>query len=249
MHAKLDAVGTLAGLICGAAFVASGLLAFVDSDTFVAWFGSGSFLDLSALYERVQSLEFPLQATFVALGLILMLCVLAVLHQPTGSGTLGKIGLYVSLAGSIFLLFAILMASLASAILAGWIPVFSWHYYVAVLAFMAGLPLLAVGLVVSVIATVRDRVLPRWARYAFAGFIIGTLATFAMNFLLGIADDAVENGYIEGTRSLESYTEISRTLSMWGDVLGLVEGILFGLAWVVIGLAVLRREGESPAAP
>lgn len=251
MQAKLDALGGVAGLIGGAAFMASGLLAFVGSDTFIRWFGSDSFLDLSVLYQRVGSLEFPLQSIAVALGLVLMLCVLAVLpaRQPGGSGTLGKIGLYVSLVGSVLLLFGILMASLSSAIVAGWIPVFSWEWYVAVLAFIVGLPVVVLGLVVSITATLWARVLPRWARYGFAGFIVSAFAAFVVDFLLGIADDVVENSYIEGDRSRESYTELSRTLDMLGDALGLVEGVLFGLAWVVIGLALLRREGKSPAEP
>jgi hypothetical protein len=92
---------------------------------------------------------------------------------------------------------------------------------------------------VSIIATIRARVLPGWARYGFAALLTATLLALVLDLLLGIAHDAVESSYIEGDRSLGSYTEISRMLGMLGDVLGLMEGTLFGLAWVVVGISLL----------
>lgn len=101
------------------------------------------------------------------------------------------------------------------------------------------MPVTGLGLVMSIIATVRARVLPGWARYGFAALLAATLLAFVVELLLGIAYDAVEDSYIEGDRSLGSYAEISRTLHTLEDVLGFMEGILFGLAWVVVGLALL----------
>jgi hypothetical protein len=248
---KLVRWGAVAGVIGGSSFVTNGLVGFLSSDTFLMWFGSNSFLDLSALYEQAQGLDFPVKAVAVGVGLFLMLCLLGALHarQSSASGILGKIGLFASLAGGVLLLFGVLMAGLSSAYLAGWIPVFSWEWYVALLAFMVGLPVASLGLVISVIATVRARVLPGWARHSFAALLAGALLAFVVDFVLGIVDDAVENGYIAGDRSLESYAEISRTLGMLGDVLGLMEGVLFGLAWVVVGIALLTRGKRGPAAP
>jgi hypothetical protein len=250
LREKLIRWGGIAGVIAGAAFMTSGLLGFIGSDTFLGWFGSDSLFHISALYDRMQGLDFRVQAVAVTAGLVLMLCVLGAVHvqQSAGSDVLGKFGLFVSLAGVILLLFGILMASLSSAYLAGWIPVFSWEWYVALLVFMVGLPVVGLGLVVSIIATVRARVLPGWARYGFAALLTVTLLAFIVDFLLGSAHDVVENSYIEGNRSLGSYTEISSTLGMVGDILGLTEGILFGLAWVVVGLALLAPAAANEPA-
>jgi hypothetical protein len=107
------------------------------------------------------------------------------------------------------------------------------------LAFMVGLPVAGLGLAVSIIATIRARVLPGWARYGFAALLTATLLALVVDLLLGTAHDAAESSYIEGDRSLGSYTKIARTLGMLGDVLGHMEGILFALAWVVVSLAFL----------
>ena len=248
LRANLIRYGGIAGVIAGAAFMTTGLLGFIRSDTFLGWFGPDSFFDMSALYDRVQGLDFPVPAVVAAVGLILMLCVLGAVHarQAAGSDVLGRIGLFASLAGVVLLLFGIVMASLSRATLAGWIPVFSWEWYVALLAFMVGLPVTGLGLVMAIVATIRARALPGWARYGFAALLASTLLAFVVELLLGIAYDAVEDGYIEGDRSLASYAEISRTLHTLEDVLGLMEGILFGLAWVVMGLALLAMVSGSP---
>ena len=250
LRANLVRCGGIAGLVAGTSFVAGGLHGFIRSDTFLGWFGPGSFFDMSALYDRVQGLDFPVQAVLAAVGLILMLGALGVAYgrRSDGADVLGKIGLFASLAGVILLLFGIVMASLASATLAGWIPVFSWEWYVALLVFMAGLPVTGLGLVLSIIATIRARVLPGWARYGFATLLTATLLAFVVDILAGIAYDAVEDSYIKGDRSLESYAEISSTLHMLEDVLGLVEASLFGLAWVVVGLALLAPAIASGSA-
>ena len=241
LQAKLARWGGISGVIAGSSFVAIGLVGFVGSDTFLGWFGSDSSLDMSALYDRVQGLDFPLQAVATAIGLVLMVCTLGAVYarQAADPNLLGKIGLFASIAGVVLLLFGMVMATLASASLAGWVPVFSWEWYIALLFFVVGVPVLGLGLMISIVATVRARVLPVWARYGFATLLAFTLLALVVGVLIGTMDDRAEDDYIAGERTLESYSEISRTLATWGDVLGLTERVLFGLAWVVLGVALL----------
>lgn len=243
LREKLVGWGAMAGVLAGASFAAGSLLGFIGSDTFLEWFGSDSSLDLSSLYDQVEGLDFPVQAVTAGVGLVLMVGVLGAV-QARRSNVLGRIGLFASLAGVILLLSGILMASLSSAALAGWIPVYSWEWYVALLAFTAGLPLTGLGLVISIVATLRARGLPGWARFGFAALLTVALLGLVVEVALGMAHDRVEESYIQGDRSLGSYTTISRTLDMWEDVLGLAEGVVFGLAWVVLGLALLSNELE-----
>jgi hypothetical protein len=149
-----------AGLLGGAVFVAYGLLGVFSSE-----YASG------------------------ALRLAAWLCVLVALagfyagHRRS-YGVLAKIGFFAALIGSALMLVGYFGMLVSPVAMGGWIPAPSASFLLSGMVYVIGVIIMGPGLLVVGVVVLRERRLPRWARYGFTACLGGAIVMVVLSAYL-----------------------------------------------------------------
>ena len=138
-------------------------------------------------------------------------------------GPLGNAGFMVSLGG--------LAVGTIGSLVGAWVEPLR-------LAYWLGFRFLCIGLVLLGIASVRVRTLPRgWRMLPLVLGLLGLGRAFFMFFALTMGAPVLE--------APEGQGELGRFLTSWAGTLTSVVGVLFGIAWVVLGCALWAGKTED----